>query len=152
MKYTVKINDRNFVVEILDLHDQPVTALVDGKPVEIWVESRKHSQPTKVSFTKTHPAAVSGTELSVTKKLEVRTNGIATEEASNVIRAPIPGVIVNITAREGDTVEAGQELCVLEAMKMKNMIRSPRPGVISKILVSPGQSVQHHDTLMEFSE
>ena len=68
------------------------------------------------------------------------------------MRAPIPGVIVSIAVKPGDAVEVGQELCVLEAMKMKNAIRAPRAGTIGKILAAMGEHVQHHDLLIEYAE
>ncbi len=71
---------------------------------------------------------------------------------TNVVRAPIPGVIISIAVQPGDTVEVGQELCVLEAMKMKNAIRAPRAGTIGKVLAAVGEHVQHHDLLIEFAE
>jgi propionyl-CoA carboxylase alpha chain len=52
--------------------------------------------------------------------------------------------------RPGDEVGLGQDLCVLEAMKMKNPIRSPRAGRIASVNVNPGQTVKHHDVLVEF--
>jgi propionyl-CoA carboxylase alpha chain len=73
-------------------------------------------------------------------------------DVGNAIRAPIPGVILSIAVREGTEVAIGQDLCILEAMKMKNSIRSPRKGVIAKVHALVGQSVQHHEILMEFTE
>jgi propionyl-CoA carboxylase alpha chain len=74
------------------------------------------------------------------------------ENNSKAVLAPIPGVIVSIAVEPGAEVEQGQELCILEAMKMKNVIRSPRAGQIAAIKVSAGQHVKHHDLLMEFAE
>lgn len=64
--------------------------------------------------------------------------------------APIPGVIVEIAANVGDLVTYGQELCVLEAMKMKNSIRANRNGSIKKIFISTGDHVRQSQDLMEF--
>ena len=61
-------------------------------------------------------------------------------------------MIISVAVAAGDQVEVGQELCVLEAMKMKNVIRAPRAGEIGKVLVTAGEHVQHHDVLMEFTE
>jgi biotin carboxyl carrier protein len=49
-------------------------------------------------------------------------------------------------------VVAGQELCVLEAMKMKNTIRASRDGEISKVHITVGQHVKHHDILVEYAD
>jgi propionyl-CoA carboxylase alpha chain len=67
-----------------------------------------------------------------------------------MVYAPLPGVIDSIAVQPGDQVEAGQELCVLEAMKMKNVIRSARSGEVARLHVSVGQHVKHNDALIEF--
>lgn len=71
---------------------------------------------------------------------------------SNTVVAPIPGLIFLIKVQEGETVIPGQELCVLEAMKMKNVIRAPRAGQIASVKVSNGQQVAEGDVLVEFSK
>jgi len=72
------------------------------------------------------------------------------ESNKDAVLAPIPGVIFLITVEMGDEVLSGQELCVLEAMKMKNVIRAPRDGVIAEVLVSNGQQINQGDVLVKF--
>jgi biotin carboxyl carrier protein len=67
------------------------------------------------------------------------------------IKAPIPGQIKTVFAAEGDRVEAGQPLFILEAMKMENEIHAPKSGVVSQIAVKPGQDVMLHEVLAEIS-
>ncbi len=67
------------------------------------------------------------------------------------IKAPIPGQIKAVFASEGDQVEMGQPLFILEAMKMENEIHAPKSGVVSQILVKPGQDVMLHEVLAEVS-
>jgi biotin carboxyl carrier protein len=69
-----------------------------------------------------------------------------------VVRAPIPGVIVSIAVQPPCEVAVGQELCVLEAMKMRNSIRATRSGEIIKVNITPGQQVRHNEMLMEFAD
>jgi biotin carboxyl carrier protein len=68
------------------------------------------------------------------------------------ILAPLPGVIIAISVKPGDVVEHGQELCVIEAMKMKNVIRAARAGTIGAVHVTLNQHVKHHDVLLEFTD
>jgi len=68
----------------------------------------------------------------------------------NHLAAPMPGDIVEIIVKPGDQVCVGQELCVLEAMKMKNILRSSRDGVVASIEVTLGQSVKYGDVLVRF--
>ena len=64
------------------------------------------------------------------------------------LRAIIPGRVVSIDVAEGDTVDAGGRLLVVEAMKMQNELRSPRSGRVGRVLVGPGQTVELGDLLL----
>ena len=65
------------------------------------------------------------------------------------IKAPIPGLIIQVLVSTGNLVEAGQPMFILEAMKMENEIRAPRSGIIRTINVSPGQGVALNQVLAE---
>jgi acetyl-CoA/propionyl-CoA carboxylase biotin carboxyl carrier protein len=69
--------------------------------------------------------------------------------ASQSIVAPMPGVVIAVRVSEGDEVEAGQILVVLEAMKMENTVTAPGAGRVEKVFVAPGQQVQRAETLVE---
>jgi biotin carboxyl carrier protein len=64
------------------------------------------------------------------------------------VRAIIPGRILSVAVAPGDTVSAGQQLLVVEAMKMQNELRAPRGGVIERMAVAPGQTVELGDLLV----
>jgi biotin carboxyl carrier protein len=57
------------------------------------------------------------------------------------VRAIIPGRVVGVSVAEGEAVEAGQQLLVIEAMKMQNELRSPRAGTVERVVVGAGQTV-----------
>jgi biotin carboxyl carrier protein len=67
---------------------------------------------------------------------------------SGAVLAPIPGIIVAVKVQPGDRVTAGQEVCVLEAMKMQNSIRAKQSGVVAAVHVRAGDQVKHHQTLL----
>jgi biotin carboxyl carrier protein len=67
---------------------------------------------------------------------------------SDVVRAQIPGRVVRLWVEEGDTVEAGQRLLAIEAMKMENEVRSPRAGTVEAIHVTAGRGVELRDELI----
>jgi biotin carboxyl carrier protein len=73
-------------------------------------------------------------------------------DKGKAVLAPIPGVILSVAVCAGATVKVGQELCVLEAMKMKNAIRSTRAGVIANVYVSEGDHVKHGQVLVDFAD
>jgi len=66
-------------------------------------------------------------------------------------RSPVSGVVVKVIAAAGDTLQAGDSILVLEAMKMETNITAPQSGVIASIKVAQGARVQTGDVLVEFS-
>ena len=68
----------------------------------------------------------------------------------NNIKAPMPGLILEISVNVGDEVKENDALLILEAMKMENVINSPREGVIKSIKVKQGETVDKNSLLIEF--
>jgi acetyl/propionyl-CoA carboxylase alpha subunit len=82
--------------------------------------------------------------------VEAAVRGAAHEGAgAQLIKAPMPGTVIAVRVGEGDVVEAGQVLIVLEAMKMENTVPAPAAGRVAKLLVEAGRQVQRGDTLVE---
>ncbi|MGW8249021.1 MAG: biotin/lipoyl-containing protein [Anaerolineales bacterium] len=149
MKYKVKVDNKIYEVELNDLHSQPIIALVDGEPIEVWLESEMgmkpyFAQPGLASQVTNIPRQEPGAA-------PAERRGGA-DARSNTLTAPIPGVVIAVMVSAGESVSSGQPLLVLEAMKMKNTLRSPQDALISKVNVLPGQTVQYQDVLLEFSE
>ncbi len=71
-------------------------------------------------------------------------------EESKVCRSPVSGIVMRVTAQVGQSLQAGDVLLVLEAMKMETNITAPGPGKIATILVNAGDSVQMGQILAEF--
>lgn len=86
--------------------------------------------------------------------LQIEAMGYSLSSTSSVsqIEAPMPGLILSLEVGIGDTVEEGQTLLVLEAMKMENAIRSPRDGKIKTVAVSAGMAVDKKALLLEFED
>lgn len=70
---------------------------------------------------------------------------------ANVIKAPMPGTIVKVNVKAGDSVKRGDVLCVLEAMKMENEIMAPADGTVAGVNVSAGESVQTDAVLLSLN-
>jgi biotin carboxyl carrier protein len=68
----------------------------------------------------------------------------------NDIKAPMPGMVLNILVTEGQEVRKGDALIVLEAMKMENILKSPTDGVIKKIAINKGVAVEKNQLLIQF--
>jgi biotin carboxyl carrier protein len=68
----------------------------------------------------------------------------------NSIKAPMPGLIIDLKIKAGDTVKQGDPLLILEAMKMENILKSPGEGVIKNLKVKKGDNVEKGQVLIEF--
>ncbi|GAB4451785.1 MAG: hypothetical protein OHK0041_14750 [Anaerolineales bacterium] len=139
MKYNVTIQDKSYVVEIEDINARPVVAYVEGIRVEVIPD--------------TNPLGVEGVRQEVQKEAkEVHSIDLrpAAQQNANELTAPLPGTVVEVFVREGDVLEAGQVVVVIEAMKMKNSIRSTRAGRVAEVLVNAGQTVAHKQPLVRF--
>ncbi|KAJ3113278.1 hypothetical protein HDU96_003582 [Phlyctochytrium bullatum] len=70
-------------------------------------------------------------------------------DLTSVILSPMPGSVVSVAVKEGDTVAEGSELAVVEAMKMQNVLKAPRVGKVKKVNVKAGQSVAGDEIMIE---
>jgi biotin carboxyl carrier protein len=75
----------------------------------------------------------------------------ATEQKINLVKAPMPGLVLRVLVEPGQKVSKGDPLLVLEAMKMENMIKSPGDAVVSAIKANLGQAVEKNQVLIEFN-
>lgn len=73
-------------------------------------------------------------------------------DQSKHLQCPMPGQLISLAVKEGDAVEAGQELAVVEAMKMQNMLRSPRRATIKRVRATVGASLKVDQVILDFAE
>ncbi|GKZ00870.1 hypothetical protein MPSEU_001038700 [Mayamaea pseudoterrestris] len=73
-------------------------------------------------------------------------------DTSDLIMSPMPGTLISYAVQAGDHVEAGQELCIVEAMKMQNIIRSPKTGKIALCKADVGSSLKRDEVILEFDK
>jgi glutaconyl-CoA/methylmalonyl-CoA decarboxylase subunit gamma len=71
------------------------------------------------------------------------------EQKISTLKAPLPGLIMKIMVKEGDTVKVGDTVLIMEAMKMENNIQAEKDGIVKAIKVSEGQNVMQDDVLVE---
>lgn len=74
---------------------------------------------------------------------------LGSAQAENTVKAPMPGIILEIRVKTGDPVKKGDALLILEAMKMENAILSPKDGVIKNVLPETGETVDKNKLLIE---
>ncbi|MAO54130.1 MAG: acetyl/propionyl-CoA carboxylase subunit alpha [Rhodospirillaceae bacterium] len=71
-------------------------------------------------------------------------------DTSKLLMSPMPGLLVSLAVEAGQEVKAGEELCVLEAMKMENVMRAEKDAVVKEINAAPGDSLMVDQVIMEF--
>ena len=75
----------------------------------------------------------------------------APPDTSRLVRSPMPGLIVTVAVSAGQDVKVGQELCILEAMKMENVLRAERDGTVEEVKIKPRDTVAADQILMTFN-
>ncbi len=143
MKIKVTIDNQIYDVEIEDLQARPVIAIVSGERFKVWPETEA---PVEMPIQTPAAPAVSAPTSTPEPTPAPSTSG------GKHVNSPLPGVIVAVLVKPGDAVSHGQELCTLEAMKMKNAIKSNREGTIESIEISIGDQVAHGQVLMTFTD
>lgn len=141
--YNVKVNGNDYSVSIDSVDDQFATVLVNGTKFNIELENSVLSAKIPVQRpqnTVAKPSAVSTASIITPRP--------ASGGAASGLKSPLPGVILDLFVKEGETVAEGQKLMILEAMKMENDITADKAGVISKIAISKGSSVMEGDLLI----
>ena len=68
----------------------------------------------------------------------------------NILKAPMPGLILDVIVKESDLVKKGDPVIILEAMKMENILSSPVDGIVKEIKVNPQQTVEKNNILIKF--
>lgn len=140
--YNVKVNGNDYTVEINSVDEKLATVSVNGTAFNVELESPVLAPKVSVARPQTPiqsvPAVITSTVAAPRQSVGPATG----------MKSPLPGVILDIFVKEGETVTMGQKLMVLEAMKMENNIESEKAGVISKIAVSKGSSVMEGDLLI----
>lgn len=76
----------------------------------------------------------------------------AAASAERDVKAPMPGLVLEVLVEEGQTVEKDTPLLILEAMKMENVIKSPSDARVGKIRISTGKAVEKNEVLIEFAD
>ena len=119
----------------------PVQVTVDGETFLVDVEGLPTQPPARPRHGRTQTTGI------VVPPPPAR--GSAGGAPDNIIASPLSGRVISILVRPGDRVSAGQEVCVVEAMKMEQSIRATRDGVVKEVLVQPMDSVRTNDPLIE---
>ena len=137
-KIDLIINGNKYNVEIGNIDGNQIEVNVNGTfyNVELSKDIEIPKTPTLVSTV-------------VNKAVKETIPEPADSVSTRQIKSPLPGVVLNILVKEGDTVQRGQNLVIIEAMKMENEIKADGPGIVKRILVHKGDTISEGQTLVE---
>lgn len=152
--FRVRVSGKTYQIEVDDSGKSPLQVIVNGRPfaVEVDWQGAASEATVRPEIVPASPAVETVTPAGHRPAQPPKPQLSDSERASAAtVDAPMPGVILEVRVRPGNAVSRGDELCVLEAMKMRNSIRSPREGEIQDVLVSAGAKVAYGDPLVRFA-
>jgi len=142
-EYRINLGDREYVVDASPVSDNCLSLLADGKAFTVYfaeAEGKRYfsigGEQFCIQEAKSESITASGAD------------SAAVAEAP-VAASPMPGKVVKLLVKEGDVVQKGQGLVIVEAMKMENEIKSPVKGKVEKINFKPGDLVDAAQPILE---
>uniref|UniRef100_A0A669B9E0 Propionyl-CoA carboxylase alpha chain, mitochondrial n=1 Tax=Oreochromis niloticus TaxID=8128 RepID=A0A669B9E0_ORENI len=129
---------------------------MDGAKVEVWGALNLASPLLPLTINGTQrmlQVTHSYFKVRVLSKLAAELNSYmpekVSEDTSSILRSPMPGTVVAVSVKPGDTVAEGQEICVIEAMKMQNSLTAVKQAKVKSVHCKPGETVGEGDLLVE---
>ena len=151
--HLLRIAGREYKAEVKDLTPERAVVLVDGNEyaVDLVRIGRKTvtADAVRAVTGAAAPAAAPAAVPAAPRPAPAPARTAPAARGEGGITAPMPGLVVAIKVKEGDTVQAGQPLLVMEAMKMENAITASYNGTVARIYVREGDSISEGDLLVE---
>lgn len=163
MKYIATIGEHQYNVEVLDNQQVSIDGKVltvdfenvSGQPVYSLLVDGESYEAIVYNDTEGLQVFLQGNLYQVTvedeREVRLRMAGgsTAVESGEFYLKAPMPGLVVDVPVSEGQEIAKGDILLVLESMKMQNELKSPRDGTIARVRVKVGDNVEGKQTLMD---
>jgi glutaconyl-CoA/methylmalonyl-CoA decarboxylase subunit gamma len=154
MKYQIAVGEKKFEVEIREVKDGHAQVTVNNTPYDIHIENYPEmmdeitgTQKTQQTRNQAPPQSRAPMPVSPsTATVAARTP--APSVGDNFVTAPIPGLILELMVKVGDTVSAGQVVAIMEAMKMENNLTCDVSGTVKEIRVQKGAQVVTGDVII----
>ena len=140
-KYTINGNVYNVTVN--NVEDNFAEVEVNGTPYKVQMDKPAKKQMVTLKRPAQAPTAANGAPL-VSRPV--------TSSSAGAVKSPLPGVILSLDCKVGDTVKRGQKIAVLEAMKMENNIFAERDGVVLELMGQIGTAVLEGDKLIALGD
>jgi biotin carboxyl carrier protein len=169
-RYTLNISDREFVVDVQEIDADNFEVVVGDETYAVSLsgdEALGEAVITPGLAPNAAPAATSTAPAPARRAAAPRPAPAATPAAGAAApaakkpaggggkgtqTAPMPGVVLEVNVKPGDVVTRGQQVAILDAMKMHNVIGASKAGTIDEVYMSAGQSVDHGTPLLKYKE
>ena len=162
MKYITTLDGKEYLIEVIDEHHVSVNGRaqevdfesVSGQPVYSLILDGKSYESYVYETEEGWQVLTRGRQYNLTiedereKRLRAAAGGGVAESGEFHLKAPMPGLVVAIPVNEGDKVEKGQVILILESMKMQNELKSPKAGTVGRIRVKQGEKVEQRQALL----
>ncbi len=162
MKYLAEVDGLEFPVEILDEHhvrfgDEVLDvdlAAVSGQPLYSMIVGGESFEGYVYADEGKWQVLLLGNSYTVAiedereKRLRTSEMSVVQSDRDYILKAPMPGLVIAVPVNEGQEVEKGQILVILESMKMQNELRSPLAGTINRLRIKTRDTVQQKQTLL----
>lgn len=158
-RYTIVVDGKPFTLDVRELGADQFRVQVDGRELDVRLgpdEELPEGTITPAMPQSEEDAARSALPPSEERRAEPRLSLVkpapraSASAGASTLTAPMPGVIVSVSAKAGAAVSRGDVLVTLEAMKMRNDIRAVRDAVVDEVVVQEGQSVAFGELLVRF--
>ena len=137
----MEIEGKDYEVKIISSNNQEIQAEVNGTNRVVKIKDIQTIISKEITKTTQAFKAAAPKEIKIAPSSSTTIKG-------NAVTAPIPGQIKGLFVKEGDKINLGEKILVMEAMKMENIITSNSTGIISKILVGDGDNVSQDQQLV----
>jgi len=155
--YLVEVDDKTYEVDLSNelIQGTPVLIKVNGKTYKVEINKFNQDTPShikvngrlfRVQYEKMEKVSSQTEETVLQTPIREPMKRLVTDK--NMVTAFMPGRVVLLKVKPGDSVKVGDTLCVLESMKMENEITAPKAGVVQEVKVSEGLMVNKGDALM----
>ena len=159
-RYTLDIGGREFSIDVQELAADRFQVVVGDETYDVTLAGDEDLPEAMITPGFAPPPAAGGPTRSPAIQVAARspaTTVVPTPRkpaggGGGTLSAPMPGVILDVGVKAGDIVARGQEVAVLDAMKMHNSIKSPRAGTVREVCVNAGQAVGHGDPIIRYED
>ena len=150
-KAIIKVGENHYIIESHSrLNDIRINGTVNGKPFTAQVERGTPKNPLALQIqhngTRIEALVVSPRMAELHQMMPFKTP----PDMSRFVLSPMPGLLVNVAVTQGQKVQAGERVAVIEAMKMENILFAAHDGVVKKIMASQGESLTVDQVIVEF--